>query len=92
MAFSFGQSYHVISVCAFSALTLLVGWQEGHQACKKWGDGGGGHWLVWMQWRPWSQKKGCKTVVVWWWWYGVQFDHQIIIDYKMAVFDYQKNI
>jgi len=28
--------------CAFSALTLLVGWQEGHPACKKterWGDG-----------------------------------------------------
>jgi len=22
-------------VCAFSALTLLVGWQEGHPACKK---------------------------------------------------------
>jgi len=21
--------------CAFSALTLLVGWQEGHPACKK---------------------------------------------------------
>jgi len=30
-------------VCAFSALTLLVGWQEGHPACKKterWGAGG----------------------------------------------------
>jgi len=28
--------------CAFSALTLLVGWQEGHPACKKtewWGAG-----------------------------------------------------
>ena len=24
-------------VCAFSALTLLVGWQEGHPACKKMG-------------------------------------------------------
>ena len=33
---------------AFSALTLLVGQQEGHPACKKWGDGGGGHWLVRM--------------------------------------------
>jgi len=22
-------------VCVFSALTLLVGWQEGHPACKK---------------------------------------------------------
>jgi len=28
---------------AFSALTLLVGQQEGHPACKKWRDGGGGH-------------------------------------------------
>ena len=36
---------------AFSALTLLVGRQEGHQACKKCGDGGGGHWLVQMEWR-----------------------------------------
>jgi len=34
---------------AFSALTLLVGWQEGHPACKKMGDSGGGHWLVWME-------------------------------------------
>jgi len=28
--------------CTFSALTLLVGWQEGHPACKKlewWGAG-----------------------------------------------------
>jgi len=23
-------------ICAFSALTLLVGWQEGHPACKNW--------------------------------------------------------
>jgi len=23
-------------VIAFSALTLLVGWQEGHPACKNW--------------------------------------------------------
>jgi len=37
---------------AFSALTLLVGRQEGHLACKKWGDGGGGHWLVQMEWCP----------------------------------------
>jgi len=38
---------------AFSALTLLVGWQEGHPACKKnKGDGGGGQWLVQMEWRP----------------------------------------
>jgi len=37
---------------AFSALTLLVGRQEGRLACKKWGDGGGGYWLVRMEWRP----------------------------------------
>jgi len=31
-------------ISAFSALTLLVGRQEGHPACKKYGHGGGGHW------------------------------------------------
>ena len=25
------------ALVAFSALTLLVGWQEGHSACKKYG-------------------------------------------------------
>jgi len=30
----------------------LVGQKEGHPAYKKWGDGGGGHWLVRMQWHP----------------------------------------
>jgi len=40
------------TVAAFSALTLLVGWQEGHLASKKMGDGGDGHWLVWMEWHP----------------------------------------
>jgi len=43
----------VDAVVAFSALTLLVGQQEGHPACKKYGeDGAGGHWLVRMEWRP----------------------------------------
>jgi len=28
-------SYYTALSCAFSALTLLVGWQEGHLACKK---------------------------------------------------------
>jgi len=38
---------------AFSALMLLVGWQEGHPACKKYGeDGAGGHWLVRVEWCP----------------------------------------
>ena len=36
----------------FSALTLSVGQQQGNPPCKKWGDGGGGHWLVQMDWRP----------------------------------------
>jgi len=31
---------------------MLVGQQEGHPACKKWGDGGGLYWLVRMEWRP----------------------------------------
>jgi len=26
------------------ALILLVGQQKGQTACKKWGDGGDGHW------------------------------------------------
>jgi len=37
---------------AFSTLTLLVGQQEGHPACKKWGNGRGRHCLIWMEWRP----------------------------------------
>jgi len=36
---------------AFSALTLLVGRQKGPSK-KIWGGGGGGHWLVRMEWRP----------------------------------------
>jgi len=36
---------------SFSALILLVGWQEGHPACKK-RLGDGGHWLIRMEWRP----------------------------------------
>jgi len=28
-----------------------TGWQEGHPVCKKWGDDGGWHWLVRMEWR-----------------------------------------
>jgi len=33
-----------ITLFAFSALTLLVGWQEGHPACKKLSGG----MLVWL--------------------------------------------
>jgi len=32
------------NICAFSALTLLVGWQEGHLACKNLSGG----MLVWL--------------------------------------------
>jgi len=34
--------HYAISICAFSALTLLVGRQEGHPACKKLTGGGAG--------------------------------------------------
>jgi len=43
--------YLLIASC-LSALTLLVGWQEGHPTCKNMGDGGGGHCLVRMEWHP----------------------------------------
>jgi len=48
------STYYAITskTVAFSALTLLVGWQKGHPVCKKLGDGGGGHWLVRMKWHP----------------------------------------
>jgi len=40
--------------CAFSALTLLVGWQEGHPACKKQSGGV----LVWLS--VWSKVQTCR--------------------------------
>jgi len=40
------------ALVAFSALILLVGWQEGHLACKNIGNDGGGHCLVRVEWRP----------------------------------------
>ena len=36
----------------FFLLTLSVGRREGHPACKKWGDDGGGQSLVRMKWHP----------------------------------------
>jgi len=39
--------------CAFSALTLLVGWQEGHPACKKLSGGV----LAWLS--DWSEVQTC---------------------------------
>ena len=41
------------TVCAFSALTLLVGRQEGHPACKKLSGGV----LVWLS--VWSEVQTC---------------------------------
>jgi len=32
--FYYAILYFIVFYCAFSALTLLVGWQEGHPACK----------------------------------------------------------
>jgi len=40
-------------MCAFSALTLLVGWQEGHLACKKLSGGV----LAWLS--DWSEVQTC---------------------------------
>jgi len=44
-----GRFYFLFLTNAFSALTLLVGWQEGHPACKKL-SGGVLAWLsVWSE-------------------------------------------
>jgi len=42
-----------VVLLAFSALTLLVGWQEGHPACKKQSGGV----LVWLS--VWSEVQTC---------------------------------
>ena len=41
------------SAFAFSALTLLVGWQEGHPGCKKLSGG----FLAWLS--VWSEVQTC---------------------------------
>ena len=33
---SFMLAVYMVSISGFSALTLLVGWQEGHPVCKNW--------------------------------------------------------
>jgi len=43
----------LIIICAFSALTLLVGRQEGHPACKKLSGGV----LAWLS--VWSEVQTC---------------------------------
>jgi len=45
--------HYAISICAFSALTLLVGRQEGHPACKKLTGG----MLAWLS--VWSEVHTC---------------------------------
>ena len=47
------QFQSTLSSCAFSALTLLVGWQEGHRACKKLSEGV----LAWLS--VWSKVQTC---------------------------------
>jgi len=47
------RPYHIISQTAFSALTLLVGQQEGHPACKKLTGGV----LAWLS--VWSEVQTC---------------------------------
>jgi len=41
--------YLVVLRCAFSALTLLVGWQEGHPACKELSGGVLARLSVWSE-------------------------------------------
>jgi len=49
VSLSAARIYLVKTFIAFSALTLLVGWQEGHPACKKL-SGGVLAWLsVWSE-------------------------------------------
>ena len=43
----------LFAILAFSALTLLVGWQEGHPACKKLSSGV----LTWLS--VWSEVQTC---------------------------------
>jgi len=45
--------HYIIRTCSFSALTLLVGWQEGHPACKKLSGGV----LAWLS--VWSEMQSC---------------------------------
>jgi len=57
-------SHIVASLCAFSALTLLVGQQEGHPACKKL-SGGVLAWLsVWSEVQTciWSSRFHCHSL------------------------------
>ena len=50
---TFFSIFERVRKCAFSALTLLVGWQEGHPACKKLSGGV----LAWSS--GWSEMQTC---------------------------------
>ena len=41
--------FYLLTYCAFSALTLLVGQQEGHPACKKQSGGVVARLSVWSE-------------------------------------------
>jgi len=47
------DDYSLVFIVAFIALTLLVGWQEGHPACKKLSVG----MLAWLS--VWSEVLTC---------------------------------
>ena len=49
----FNDHFYLLTGHAFSALTLLVGWQEGHPACKKLSGGV----LTWLS--VWSEVQTC---------------------------------
>ena len=51
--YKINSAYLLTLVCAFSALTLLVGRQEGHPACKKQSGGV----LAWLS--VWSEVQTC---------------------------------
>jgi len=46
---------------AFSALTLLVGWQEGHPACKKLSGGVLARLSVWSKMQTWFYLSGTSS-------------------------------
>jgi len=52
--------YCIVSVSAFSALKLLVGWQEGHPACKNLS----GEVLAWL-----SVRSAMQMICIWSSWY-----------------------
>jgi len=56
------STIEIVFQFAFSTLTQL-GSRKGIQPVRNMGDGGGEHWLVWMEWRPagWSM---CLPVFV----------------------------